>query len=48
MTTLVCFSLKEEAAPFLKMAAGTAAAPAASILITGIGSRNAGQSTLAV
>jgi len=45
MTTLVCFALKEEAAPFRKMAAGTAAAaPAASILITGIGRRNAEKS----
>jgi hypothetical protein len=42
MTTLVCFALKEEAAPFRKMAAGTvAAAQSASILITGIGRRNA-------
>ena len=45
MTTLVCFALKEEAAPFRKMAAGTvAAAQAASILITGIGRRNAEKS----
>ena len=45
MTTLVCFTLKEEAAPFRKMAAGTAAAaPAASILITGIGRNNAEKS----
>ncbi len=45
MSTLVCFALKEEAAPFRKMAAGTAAAaPAASILITGIGRRNAEKS----
>jgi hypothetical protein len=42
MHLLSCFALKEEAAPFRKMAAGTvAAAPAASILITGIGRRNA-------
>jgi hypothetical protein len=41
MTTLICFALKEEAAPFRKMAADTvAAAPAASILITGIGRKN--------
>jgi nucleoside phosphorylase len=40
MTTLVCFALKEEAAPFRKMAA----AQAASILITGIGRRNAEKS----
>jgi len=45
MTTLVCFALKEEAAPFRKMAAGTvAAAQAASILITGIGCQSASQS----
>jgi adenosylhomocysteine nucleosidase len=45
MTTLVCFALKEEAAPFRKMAAGkVAAAQAASILITGIGRRNAEKS----
>jgi hypothetical protein len=42
MSILVCFALKEEAAPFRKMAAGTvAAAQSASILITGIGRRNA-------
>jgi len=45
MHTLVCFALKEEAAPFRKMAAGTVvAAPAVSILITGIGRRNAEKS----
>jgi adenosylhomocysteine nucleosidase len=45
MNRLVCFALKEEAAPFRKMAAGTAAAaPAASILITGIGRPNAEKS----
>jgi nucleoside phosphorylase len=45
MHILFCFALKEEAAPFRKMAAGTvAAAPAASILITGIGRRNAEKS----
>ena len=45
MITLVCFALKEEAAPFRKMAAGSAAAAqAASILITGIGRRNAEKS----
>jgi hypothetical protein len=49
MSILVCFALKEEAAPLRKMAAGTAAAaPVASILITGIGRRNARQSALAV
>ena len=45
MHLLICFALKEEAAPFRKMAAGAAAAaPAASILITGIGRRNAEKS----
>ncbi len=45
MPILICFALKEEAAPFRKMAAGTAAAaPAAAILITGIGRRNAEKS----
>ena len=45
MSTLICFALKDEAAPFRKMAAGTvAAAQAASILITGIGRRNAEKS----
>jgi adenosylhomocysteine nucleosidase len=44
MPALICFALKEEAVPFRKMAAGTAAAPAASILITGIGRRNAEKS----
>ena len=49
LSTLICFALKEEAAPFRKMAVGTVvAAPAASILITGIGRRNAHQSALAV
>jgi len=44
-SALVCFALKEEAAPFRKMAAGTvAAAQAASILITGIGRKNAEKS----
>ena len=43
--TLVCFALKEEAAPFQKIAAGTvAAAQAASVLITGIGRKNAEKS----
>jgi adenosylhomocysteine nucleosidase len=45
MNLLVCFALKEEAAPFRKMAAGAGAvAQAASILITGIGCRNAEKS----
>ena len=41
MSTLVCFALKEEAAPFRKIAAGK---PGTSILITGIGRENAGKS----
>jgi adenosylhomocysteine nucleosidase len=45
MHLLICFALKEEATPFRKIAAGTvAAAQAASILITGIGRRNAEKS----
>ena len=36
--TLVCFALKEEAAPFRKVAAGK---PGVAILITGIGQKNA-------
>ena len=45
MNLLVCFALKEEAAPFRKIAAGkVAAAQAASILITGIGRKNAEKS----
>jgi nucleoside phosphorylase len=41
MHLLVCFVLKEEAAPFRKMAAGKSEI---SILITGIGRQNAGKS----
>jgi nucleoside phosphorylase len=41
MHLLVCFALKEEAAPFRKMAAGR---PDISILITGIGRKNAEKS----
>jgi len=37
MSTLICFALKEEAAPFRKMAVGKAGI---SILITGIGRKN--------
>jgi nucleoside phosphorylase len=44
MTTLICFALKEEAAPFRKIAAGMAASAQADILITGIGCQNAGKS----
>ena len=39
--TLVCFALKEEAAPFRKLAAGK---PGVSILLTGIGRDNADKS----
>ena len=41
MTTLICFALKEEAAPFRKIAAGKSNI---SLLLTGIGRRNAGKS----
>ena len=41
MITLVCFALKEEAAPFRKMAAGKSGI---SVLITGIGRKNAEKS----
>jgi adenosylhomocysteine nucleosidase len=41
MSVLICFALKEEAAPFRKIAAGK---PGVSILITGIGRRNAEKS----
>ena len=41
MTTLICFALKEEAAPFRKIAAGKADV---SLLLTGIGRQNAGKS----
>jgi adenosylhomocysteine nucleosidase len=41
MLTLVCFALKEEAAPFRKMAAGKLEA---SILVTGVGRKNAEKS----
>jgi adenosylhomocysteine nucleosidase len=45
MSTLICFALKEEAAPFRKIAAGKAAtAQAVSILLTGIGRQNAEKS----
>jgi hypothetical protein len=37
MSTLICFALKEEAAPFQKIVAGKSGI---SILITGIGRRN--------
>src|ERR1017187_554111 len=44
MSTLICFALKEEAAPFRKIAAGMAASAQAEILITGIGRQNAEKS----
>jgi adenosylhomocysteine nucleosidase len=46
MPLLICFALKEEAAPFQKIAAGKAATAQAgiSILLTGIGRRNAEKS----
>lgn len=40
---LICFALKEEAAPFRKMAAGMAASAQPDILIVGIGRQNAEQ-----
>jgi hypothetical protein len=42
MHTLICFALKEEAAPFRKIAAGKAAPAQAdiSIIRTGIGRQN--------
>jgi adenosylhomocysteine nucleosidase len=43
--TLICFALKEEAAPFQKIAVGKAASTqAVSILLTGIGRQNAEKS----
>jgi adenosylhomocysteine nucleosidase len=45
MTTLVCFALKEEAAPFRKITAGgLRRGHPVSILLTGIGRENAGKS----
>src|SRR5208337_4924723 len=41
MSVLVCFALKEEAAPFRKIAAGKSGI---SILITGVGRKNAEKS----
>jgi hypothetical protein len=41
MTMLICFALKEEAAPFRKIAAGKSGV---AILLTGIGRQNAGKS----
>ena len=41
MSLLICFALKEEAAPFRKIAAGK---PGISILLTGIGRQNAEKS----
>jgi adenosylhomocysteine nucleosidase len=45
MSFLICFALKEEAAPFRKIAAGK---PDTSILIVGIGRQNAGKSVRGV
>jgi adenosylhomocysteine nucleosidase len=45
MLALFCFALKEEAAPFRKIAAGMAASAQADILITGIGCQNAQKTT---
>jgi hypothetical protein len=44
--TLICFALKEEAAPFRKIAAGKSSTAQAgiSILLTGIGRQNAEKS----
>jgi adenosylhomocysteine nucleosidase len=44
MSTLICFALKEEAAPFRKIAAGNAASAQTEILLTGIGRKNAEKS----
>jgi uridine phosphorylase len=44
MFTLICFALKEEAAPFRKIAAGKAASAQVGILLTGIGRQNAEKS----
>ena len=46
MAFLICFALKEEAAPFWKIAAGKAATAQSgiSILLTGIGRQNAEKS----
>jgi len=41
MSTLICFALKEEAAPFRKTAGGLRRSHRVSILLTGIGRRNA-------
>ena len=41
MFKLICFALKEEAAPFRKIAAGKPAQAGISILLTGIGRQNA-------
>ena len=44
MSTLICFALKEEAAPFRKIAASMMASAQADILIVGIGRQNAEKS----
>jgi len=50
MPLLICFALKEEAAPFRKIAAGKAATAQAdiSLLLSDIGRQNACQCALAV
>ena len=45
MSTLVCFALKEESAPFHKTAAGR---PGIFTVVVGIGRQNGRQSALAV
>jgi len=44
MSTLICFALKEEAAPFRKIAGGLHQSHPVSILLTGIGRQNAEKS----
>jgi adenosylhomocysteine nucleosidase len=44
MSTLICFALKEEAAPFRKIAGGLRRGHHVSILLTGIGRQNAEKS----
>jgi uridine phosphorylase len=46
MSTLICFALKEEAAPFRKIAGGLRYSHSVSILLTGIGRQNAEKSVL--
>jgi hypothetical protein len=44
MSLLICFALKEEAAPFRKIAGGLRRSHHVSILLTGIGRQNAEKS----